>query len=81
MKRLILDKIPSGGIQHVVGVAYDGVLDIITDQQAPADALYVEEQAVDGRTTVTKDVTDGLDLTPHAFAGWKVPRGVKEEVK
>lgn len=69
MKRLILDRIPSG-MQHIQGVAYDGVLDIITDQEAPADALYVAEQAPDSQITVVKDSTTGRNLTKHTFAGW-----------
>lgn len=80
MKRMILDKIPTG-MQPIMGVAYDGVLDIITEQEAPVDALYVEEQSADQlTTTVLKDATEGRNLTPHTFAGWKVP-GAKEVLK
>ena len=80
MKRLILDKIPSG-MQHIVGVAYDGVLDIITEQEPPVDALYVAKQEADGRITVEKDITAGRNLTKHTFAGWDLIEDSKREVK
>ncbi len=86
MKRLILDKIPSG-MQPIVGVAYDGVLDIITEQEAPADALYVAELKADGAVEVKKDITAGKNLTRHTFAGWPVSKDAEridapvEEVK
>jgi hypothetical protein len=74
MKRLILDKIPQGGVQSLVGVTYDGVLDLIVDdkQATPADALYVAEDKGD-TVLIVKDQTAGKSLTPHTFAGWPEP--------
>jgi hypothetical protein len=72
MKRLILDKIPQGGVQSLVGVTYDGVLDLIVDdkQATPADALYVAQDRGDGTVLIEKDATAGKTLTKHTFAGW-----------